>query len=126
MIAKITLPADRTPHYFGPKDDCQTELKASLPFFKGRQGAWIHRVRSGKIYWRQGEYSHTCIKFWCNGTGFVGSKGELLADPDGNAVFCRVCEDALLKKGLPETGVLLGRVVTFSPLPVSKYLALKK
>lgn len=56
-----------------------TPLLRALPWFKSTRGTYTHRVRSGNVYWRGGEYRHTAIHFWCGNTGFTSS-GQLLAE----------------------------------------------
>lgn len=91
----------------------------SLPFFRTHSGVYLHRVRSGRIYMREGQASHTAVKFWCGQTGFFSAKkhprAQFFADvPDGE-VICATCEGRAIGSGQLGSHQINGRIVKFSP-----------
>ena len=99
----------------------ELSITSALPFFQTPYGAYVHRPRSGTLFYRDGEYHHTAISFWCGGTGFMG--GNKKAKPDGrffeelpaNAVLCATCEGRAIGAGQTGSHQICGRVVRFSP-----------
>jgi len=108
---KSNLNGYRHPHGF------EINLKASLPFFQAKPGAYVHRVRSGSIHIRNGEFSHTSIHYWCGGMGFLEQRrgSKLMDSPPPDAVMCATCEGRAIGAGLTESRVIAGRFVRFSP-----------
>ena len=98
-----------------PDGDTEVELTASLPFFKSKFGAYTHRVRSGRMYFRRNEYSHTAIHLWCGSNGYVGDKGKLLACPASDAIMCATCEGRAIGAGQTDSRILAGRILKYSP-----------
>lgn len=97
------------------------QITRSLPFYKKRNGEYVHRVRrmGHCIVRRTGEYSHTFVEFWCGGSGFLGSEKRegnvLLAEPPQNTVCCATCEGRAIGAGLTSSREICGRVVMFKP-----------
>jgi hypothetical protein len=89
----------------------------ALPFFRTYRGQLIHRVRSGRIYLYDGEYSHTSVSFWCGNTGSQSPKkpGEFFAEAPERAVHCAICEGKAVGAGMCGARVICGRTVLFQP-----------
>ena len=98
MSTKVVLRVrKRNPYAVHNERSCETDLKRSLPFYKSNMGSLVHRVRSGTMYWWDGEYRHTALQLWCGASGFPGSKGTFLALPADGEKLCQACE----RKGKP-------------------------
>lgn len=107
----------------------EADLTRSLPFFQSGIGRYVHRVRFGKMYYRDGKLSHTAFTGWCGVTGFVSEKNraqpwrdrgrnsDLFVDPPKSAVLCATCEGRAIGAGQTESRMICGRVVKFSPRP---------
>lgn len=90
----------------------------ALPFYQAKPGAYIHRIRSGVHHTFDGAYSHTSVRLWCSGMGFLGStrpQAKLFADGPENGVFCATCEGRAIGAGLTESRVICGRMLVYSP-----------
>ena len=111
---KVELEIRRTP---GPRrvGDPIVQVRRSLPFFKSKQSEYVHRVRRATMYYRDGQYTHTALHFWCGGNGFPGPKGTLMDVPPGDAVFCATCEGRAIGAGLEGNREICGRAVLFKP-----------
>jgi hypothetical protein len=118
---KIDLVREKEMRGFRPKGLEVLRLVKSLPFYH-RMGNYVHRVRSGWIYVESGEWTHTSIRFWCGGTGFLAPRrksryadGNLIAQVPSDAVCCATCEGRVIGAGVTESRVLAGRFLSFSP-----------
>lgn len=98
----------------GPGNHRTTAILKSLPFFQMGPKRYVHRVRSGLVYWRNNTPHHMALKFWCGGIGYPG-RGEFLQFPGSNETFCATCEGRAIGTGLYGAPLICGRVVRFSP-----------
>lgn len=96
-------------------------ITRSLPFYKTKQGTYVHRVRAGTVYYHPhlkgmplGE-SHTAFRLWCGMAGHLGGKGTLFAEPAADAIFCATCEGRAIGSGQLGAPVICGRPVCYSP-----------
>lgn len=92
-----------------------------LPFFKAKQGKYIHRVRSGRVHIWDGKYHHTSIGLWCGQSGFVGGKrgGELMAVPPDGADHCAMCEGRLRGAGEVASNWLAKKRIKYAYKPAA-------
>ena len=109
-----TLPNDEPGHV--------RNMTKSLPFFQGKPGSYVHRIRSGHLFFRKGEFSHSAVSFWCGGNGFPnhskGSRrhnGQMLGEPPAGSVLCATCEGRAVGSGLLGAPIICGRPVRFAP-----------
>jgi hypothetical protein len=100
------------------------------PVIDGVRTRYIHRVRSGRMYFRKSdetgavEFSHTGLLMWCGSTGSIGAawrkgkpRGEMFAADNlpEKAVFCATCEGRAAGAGMCERREINGRFVMFQP-----------
>lgn len=97
-------------------------ITRALPFFRQGQGTYIHRVRSGCVYFWNNQPSHTVFELWCGSSGYahgrrrgMNVKGEMLADPPMGYPVCATCEGRAIGAGQVGSRMICGRVVKFSP-----------
>ena len=88
MITKVKLKIGK-PYRAVPGSKI-VNLVESLPWFKSQQGKLYHRVHSGKVFYRSGEYKHTAFTFKCGANGFL-ERGKLLAELPQPAHVCGIC-----------------------------------
>jgi len=93
----------------------EVNLTKSLPFYKSEQGKYVHRVRSGRMYFDYTCLSHTAVSLWCGGNGFIGKKGKLYEEPPNGFPLCATCEGRAIGAGQIGSHKILGRIVKFSP-----------
>lgn len=95
------------------------DLTRSLPFFRCRQGQYIHRVRSGWVHVTdKGKPRHTSLSAWCGISGHVGNSAkpdEILNEPPIGFPICATCEGRAIGAGQTESRMICGRIVKFSP-----------
>lgn len=89
-------------------------VRYALPFYKSKQGEYIHRLRSANQYWRNGKLTHTALTFWCGGHGFMG-KGHMYAAIPENGILCATCEGRAIGAGVYEKPIINGRLVKYQP-----------
>lgn len=107
----------------------EMSLTKSLPFYRSRQGHYVHRVRSGTVYFYDNVAQHTSFRLWCGQIGSVGvtlkyprhrpSKGDLFSDVPKHAVLCATCEGRAVGAGQLGSRMICGRIVRFSPRDTS-------
>lgn len=101
-----------------PPGHAEIELKKTAPFFKSGQGGYTHRIRSGKNYYRNENYSHTGLTLWCGMTGLIGKthkNSKLLLEPSLDSIMCATCEGRAIGSGQLGSHEILGRLVKFQP-----------
>lgn len=89
--------------------------KLALPFYKSRKGVYVHRVRSMNQYWKDGQFTHAAVEFWCGNNGHFGEKGYLMATVPPGEVCCATCEGRAIGAGMDGARQINGREVMFSP-----------
>lgn len=102
----------------------QMALTKSLPFFRTRQGSYIHRVRSGTVHFWNDVPEHTTFRLWCGQLGSIGVTnerryrkpgGSLFSDVPKTATLCATCEGRAVGAGQLGSRMICGRIVKFSP-----------
>jgi hypothetical protein len=90
-------------------------LSRCAPFVWTRACTRVHRVRSGRMFFWDGRYSHSAITAWC-GQGLTTSNGlRLTDDPPEDLPICGTCEGRARGAGQLESNLIAGREVVFSP-----------
>ena len=97
------------------KGDAVKTMDLALPYYLSRRGKYVHRVRYGYHFWRDGKYTHAAVTFWCGNNGFIGHKGRLLATVPPGAVLCATCEGRAIGAGQNGSRRINGREVCYSP-----------
>jgi hypothetical protein len=121
MNAKVKLEIKRPkPYHFMAKGWQETAVTQCLPFYRSTQGKYIHRVRYGKNYLRDGKVHHIALTMWCGQGGFLGDKkansgSELFELPPEKAICCATCEGRAIGSGMYVPPFIDGRPVCFSP-----------
>lgn len=93
----------------------------ALPFYRSRQGRYVHRVRSGLLHKLGHRDPHASYTMWCGQHGFIsrmkdgGMKGELFAVVPAGSVLCATCEGRAVGAGLLGAPIIGGHPVKFSP-----------
>lgn len=100
--------------YKNPASTCKS-ITAAAPYYKSYRGQYVHRVYSGKNYFRYGKYTHTAVNFFCGMTGFVGSKGLLFDILHEDHVLCATCEGRAIGAGMDGARTINGKNVKYSP-----------
>lgn len=92
-------------------------VRFALPFWAS-EGAYTHRIRSGRSHVHDGKNAHVTLHMWCGQMRFISPKrkrGGMVAEiPDG-AILCATCEGRAIGAGLVDHGQINGREVAFSP-----------
>ncbi len=81
-----------------------------LPFNVNPRGVLVHRVRSGRTFVDDGDYSHDSVQYWC----WNSASGEgvgLTADPPEDRILCAQCEKMAVEAGEKTADELAGRHV---------------
>jgi hypothetical protein len=121
MNAKVELQIKRpNPYRFKPAGWQETAVTQCLPFFRPGVGRYVHRVRYGKNFLRDGKVSHIALTMWCGQGGFLGGKklnrgNELFDLPPDKSVLCATCEGRAIGSGMYVPPFIEGRAVKFSP-----------
>lgn len=93
----------------------------ALPFYRSKQGSYVHRVRSGTTHLydkprgRWNKKGHISLTMWCGQIGFPGEKGELLETPHESSIFCATCEGRAIGAGQVGSHMICGRIVKYTP-----------
>lgn len=93
-------------------------ITESLPFYKSKQGRYVHRIRSGTIHILDGAPTHSSFELWCGMVGSVGverSRGSLMACVSAKDMVCATCEGRFIGAGLSGSPTIDGQPVKFSP-----------
>ena len=120
MSTKIALIRESNPYRNEAPEDKTLMLSHALPFFQPGDGRLFHRVKSGRIYRRRGEYSHTSITYWCGNNGSMSRPdarrtGQLFAELPERAILCATCEGRAIGAGLDGLREINGRRVLYRP-----------
>ena len=121
MTSPLKIPLQREkvkPNSWRPPGHETLNISFALPFYLGKPGCYVHRIRRGKTYLRDGKYSHTCFSFWCGGNGHLGKshpQARIMAEAPEHEVFCATCEGRAIGAGFEQSHVINGRMVRFSP-----------
>lgn len=118
MSALVELQRTGKTHW-QPKGHAMMPIVKSLPYWRSSQGSYVHRVRSGTIYFHDRKPSHTALGLWCGMHGFIGRKGGLMAEPPPTATICATCEGRAIGAGQTESRMICGRVVKFAPRTIA-------
>lgn len=112
---KVRLEKAKEPGYC-PPDRSTKSISHAMPFFISKQGGkYFHRVRSADAHWKGGRLTHTSVRFWCGGSGFIGAQGQLYSEiPEGD-VLCATCEGRAIGAGVAVSREINGNRVMFSP-----------
>lgn len=114
MSGKIQLLPDRI-HRHCATDTRIKPITMALPFYRKKQGKYVHRVRSGSLFTIHAK-PHMSFTFWCGNSGHISEKGgQLFANPPEHSVFCATCEGRVIGAGLEGARKILGRTVLYSP-----------
>ncbi len=100
-------------------DSHREPIKRSLPYFRSAFGEYVHRIRSGQIYFWDGEYSHTALHLWCGMSGLLSlkrhSKNRIIESPSPHDVVCATCEGRAIGSGQTGSRTIADQMVRFSP-----------
>lgn len=83
---------------YQPEGRTEFDVSRALPYFKSNAGIYVHHIRSMRVFWRDGEYSHTSISYWCGNLGFL-SKGKMLPAVGLNTLVCACCKGKFIGAG---------------------------
>lgn len=114
-MTKVPLLRER--ESWSPPTHKTLHLTQAYPFFRSAFGHYIHRIKSGQIHIRDGEYSHTHFHLWCGQIGYHSEgkrRGELFSKAPERGVFCATCEGRAIGAGMDGARVINGRPVLFN------------
>lgn len=120
------------PRHCGPRP---LPVKRALPYSRSRQGAYVHRLRSGLLHvycptafddekggWYRvsNEVQHVGahFKLWCGQhatTARMRSSWEFFGEPPEGADVCATCEGRAVGAGYESTVLIANHPVKFSP-----------
>lgn len=113
---KVALVYDVYTGYL-PHGHATKSVRYALPYYKSRRGDYFHRLRSASQHWRNGEYSHTSLGFWCGNSGQLNN-GQMYSDIPEGGVLCATCEARAIGAGMDGARYINGRAVMYSPRSV--------
>jgi hypothetical protein len=90
-------------------------LTSSLPFFYSPMASRAHRIKSGRLHYWEGQYTHTSFSLWCGQQGCISprKRGQTMTDPP--MPICGTCEGRATGAGQLESRIITGRFVVFAP-----------
>jgi hypothetical protein len=107
--------------YDGVRKSRVVHWKRCLPFISNPRAILIHRTKSARTYFWDGEPSHNSFGYWC---GNGGHSSDPVAVPPAGRLLCARCEAAALKAGQPTADSLAGFHVHLGELRARKLCCL--